>query len=108
MKINKKYIMIAFLMTMPVFTKADLDCGAFVDITKPLAQIIMIAAPIILLVLGTVDFGRAVGASDEKAMKKAISDFVKRLVICIVILILPVLINMIMGWIKWKDLTACW
>lgn len=84
-----------------------IDCGEFVEITKPIAQIVMIAAPILLLVLGTVDFLKAVAASDEKAMKKATSDFVKRLLICVIILILPLLINMIMGWVKFQDLTAC-
>lgn len=85
----------------------EIDCGEFVEITKPIAKIIMIAAPILLLVLGTVDFMKAVAASDEKAMKKAMSDFIKRLLICVIILILPVLINMIMGWVKFKDLSAC-
>ena len=85
-----------------------IDCGVFVDITKPIAKILMIIAPILLLVMGTVDFTGAVAASDEKAMKKATSNFVKRLIICVVILILPVLINTLMGWIKFDDLTACW
>lgn len=84
-----------------------IDCGEFVEITKPIAQIVMIAAPILLLVLGTVDFLKAVAASDEKAMKKAVSDFVKRLLICVVILLLPLIINMIMGWVKFQDLSAC-
>lgn len=107
----KKKMLLVFVVCLlsatPVFAD-PVDCGAFAEITKPIAQIIMIAAPILVLVLGTVDFGRAVAASDEKEMKKATSDFVKRLLICVAILILPVLINMIMGWVQFKDLTACW
>lgn len=86
----------------------EIGCGAFSDIASKARDIIMIAAPILLLVLGTVDFMKAVGASDEKAMRKVLSDFVKRLIICVIILILPILVNLIMGWTKYNDLTACW
>lgn len=107
----KKRIFMFFLLTIlfiPSFTLAATDCGAFADITSKARDIIMIAAPILLLVLGTVDFMKVVGAGDEKAMRKVLSDFVKRLIICVVILILPILVNLIMGWTKYNDLTACW
>ncbi len=85
-----------------------MDCGAFSEITTPIAKMILIIAPILLFLFGTLDFTRAVAAGDDKAMKKALSDFFKRLVICMLILLLPTLINTLMGWIKFQDLTACW
>jgi len=89
-------------------TDGSFDCGLFSDIVKPIAIIIMIIAPILVIILGTIDFLKAVAASDEKAMKKAFSDVGKRLLIAMVILLLPVLINTLMGWINFQDLTACW
>lgn len=117
MKKKISLLIMTMLVNMPVLAATasgapvkteGIDCGIFVDITKPIAKMLMIAAPILLLVFGTIDFTGAVAASDEKAMKKAVSNFIKRLIVCVVILILPVLINTLMGWIKFDDLTACW
>ena len=70
---------------------------------KMAMNIIFIGAPIILLVLGTIDFLRATTASDEKKMKKSVDTFIKRLIICVVILILPLIINTVMQVIKKKQ-----
>ena len=88
-------------------THALNTCAEFKEITTPIYKAIMIGAPALLLLFGTIDFGRAVAAGDEKEMKKATSDFVKRLLICVVILILPVLINLVMGWTTFGNLSAC-
>lgn len=94
---------ISFIST-PVFA---VDCGVFSEYTTIAARIIMIISPILLIVLGTVDFIGAIAASDEKAIKKATSNFLKRLLICVVILILPILVNLIIGFTTFNDLTAC-
>lgn len=100
---------ICLLVCIPVFAEETaVGCGAFVEITKPIAQGIMIIAPIILLVMGTIDMTKAVAASDEKAIKTAVSTLLKRFIICIIILLLPIIVNLIMGWTKFGDLTACW
>ena len=70
-------------------------------------NIIFIAAPILLIVLGTIDFLSATTASDEKKMRKAIDTFIKRLVICVVILILPLLINIVMSVVNVKSYKEC-
>lgn len=98
-------ITLSFMAT-PVFA-APVDCGAIADITGPAAKLIMIAAPIILIVMGTIDFLGAVAASDDRAFKKAFSNLLKRFLICVVILLLPLLINFVIGWTTFKDLTAC-
>jgi hypothetical protein len=82
-------------------------CAEFKEITRPIYNIIMIGAPSLLLLFGTIDFGKAVAAGDEKEMKQATSSFVKRLMICVAILILPTLINLIMGWTTFGSLSAC-
>lgn len=87
--------------------KEEFDCGILSEITYPIYKIILIMTPILLLLLGSIDFTKAVAAGEEKAMKKAVSDFGKRLIIAIAILILPVIVNMVMGWIKFQDLSAC-
>lgn len=83
------------------------DCGVIADITGPAAKLIMIAGPIILIVMGTVDILGVVTSGDEKSMSKAWSNLIKRFLICVVLLILPLLINFIIGWTTFKNLTAC-
>ena len=103
----KKLLLIAMLLFVtPVFADT-VDCGIISEFTRPAAHIIMIAAPIILIVLGSIDFLKAVTAGDEKDMKKAINNFIKRLIICIVILILPILVNMVISFTTFKDLHSC-
>ncbi len=94
------------LVSTPVFAET-VDCGIISEITRPAAHIILVIAPIILLVMGTIDFLGAVTAGDEKAMKKATSTFLKRLIICIVIMVLPALVNMVISFTQYNDFTSC-
>ena len=98
-------ITICFLAT-PVFAET-VDCGVVADITRPAVRLILIAAPIILIVMGGVDILTVVTSGDEKGMKKAWSNLIKRFIICVVLLILPLLVNFIIGWTSFNDLTAC-
>lgn len=97
---------ILFFSATPVFADT-VDCGVISEVTRPLAHLIMIAAPILLIIMGGVDVLSAVTGSDEKAMKKALSNFTKRLIICVIIFLLPLIVNMVIGWTTLNDLTAC-
>lgn len=57
---------------------------------------IKIAVPIIIIVMGSIDFGRAFLASDEDAMKKAQKRFIMRLIIGMVIFFIPTIINVLL------------
>ena len=109
----KKKLLLMFIMlttAFPVFavkTANPVDWGVVSEITRPLFHIIMIAAPILLIVMSAVDIFGVVSSSDEKNMKKCLNTMFKRFIICIIILILPLLINMIIGWTTLNDLTAC-
>ena len=98
-------IMICFIST-PVFA-APMNCGVIADITGPAARLIMIAGPIILVVMGAVDILGVVTSGDEKGMRKAWSNLIKRFIICVVLFLLPLLVNFIIGWTTFNDLTAC-
>lgn len=58
--------------------------------------IIRILIPILLIVFGMVDFGKAVLAQDEQNMKKAQSTFMKRLIIGVIIFFVPTIINLLL------------
>ena len=106
-KIIKYFLIVITLFTVtPVFADT-VDCGIISEFTRPAAKIIMIIAPILVLVLGTFDFLKAVSANDEKAMKVAVSTFLKRLLIAAIIIILPVIVNMVISFTTFKNLTSC-
>lgn len=63
------------------------------DLISEVLNYVKIAAPILLLVLGSVDFGQAVISQDKDALSKAFSKFVKRAIICVVIFFLPIIIK---------------
>ncbi len=56
---------------------------------------IKILVPIILIVMGVFDFGKAVLASDEKAIKQAQGKFIKRIIIALIIFLLPTIIEIL-------------
>lgn len=52
--------------------------------------------PAILIILGSIDFGKVVISSEKEAMSKAVSTFVTRVIISIVIFFLPLLIHLLL------------
>ena len=60
---------------------------------------IRIAVPILLIVLIMMDFLKATTAGDEKEMKKAQTDAIKRIVVGVVIVLLPSLVNILLNFV---------
>ncbi len=59
--------------------------------------LIRIAAPFIIILFGSLDFIKAVMASDEKKMKESRSKFIKRLIAFLLLIILPFVVQFIFG-----------
>ena len=57
---------------------------------------VRIIVPILIIVLGMVDFGKAVLANKEDTMKKAQLDFAKRVFIGVAVFFVPVLVDLVM------------
>lgn len=81
-----------------IFTETGSDDGKSLgDILSMVINIIKILVPIVLLVLGSIDFVQAIFAQDESAIKKAQSKFIKRLIIAVVIFLIPSILKVILG-----------
>lgn len=93
----------------------DASCDAIFDseaqaLIERLFGIVCIAVPILLIVLGSVDFGNAVLSSDQEAMQKAVKRFTTRCIVAVAIFFLPMLINLIFsfpGMDVVKDIVFC-
>ncbi|MEG0994705.1 MAG: hypothetical protein RSE91_01875, partial [Bacilli bacterium] len=77
------------------------DCGILSDelvkLLNDLWLIVEIISPLILIVTGAMDFVKATALDDKDALKKAVSIFLKRCVVVVVIFLLPYLINLILS-----------
>ena len=92
--------------------------GFIVRIIKNgLFPILQIGIPIILIVLGTLDLGKSVISSDDKAVKEAQSKLIKRCIYAILVFFIVTLVNLVfsmVGTIAGDDApglqswSACW
>ena len=86
--------------------KVSVDCNElFGDKSNPdslsylINEILMypkIIVPILLILLGTLDFAKAVISSKEDQMKKAQSTFIKRVIAAVAVFFIPALVDLIM------------
>ena len=79
-----------------------------INFFKIALQIIQIVIPVGIIVLGSIDLGKAVVANDEKAIKKAQSTLAKRFVAAIITFLVALIVYIALGVVgdeNWKD---CW
>lgn len=60
-------------------------------------RVFQIAIPIILVVLGMIDLGKAVTSNDEKQMKEAQKTLIKRVIYAILIFFIVALVKFVFG-----------
>lgn len=82
--------------------EVDVSCEGIlgeelISYINDLFDLIKIAVPIILIVLGCVDFGQAILSDDKDIMRKATSKFVKRCIVAIIIFFLPTLLTFLLN-----------
>ena len=81
-----------------------IDCAHLIDEDlKAVIQLVLkwvrIGAPILLIILMSVDFGQAVISQDQDAMKKATSKAVKRAIAAVALFFVPLLVSVMINWV---------
>ncbi len=83
-----------------VFILADV-CGGLLPLVKIIRNgvfpIIWIGIPIILILLGTIDLGKAVISSDEKEVKAAQSRLIKRCIYAVLVFFVATIVSVLMN-----------
>lgn len=69
---------------------------ALIDLLAMIINMVKILIPIILIVLGSLDFAQAIFAANEDGIKKAQQKFIKRLIIAVVIFLIPSILKVIL------------
>lgn len=73
-------------------------CAQTANIWKVLGYVVTIfkiVIPLLLIILGMVDLGKAVVSSDDKAISKSVSALVKRFIAAIVVFFVPTIVSAI-------------
>ena len=93
-------------------------CGGLLPIVKVvrngLMPIVQIGIPIVLIIFGTIDLGKAVIASDEKEIKAAQTRLIKRFIYAAVIFFIVTLVSVLMNIVakgsdeNTQSWSACW
>lgn len=71
--------------------------GPIVTLIKGVMNIFQIAIPILLIVFGSIDLGKAVMANDEKEIKGATNKLIKRAIAAVVVFLIPFIVNLVMS-----------
>ena len=73
-------------------------------------QIIRIAIPILIVLLGTIDLGKAVVAGDDKKIKEAQGMLIRRIIYGVAVFFVLVIVQTIFGTLGERDTTSgeCW
>lgn len=85
---------------MELFQIAMDYCGTLkpiILILDAVLTVIKIGIPIILILMGTIDLGKAVLSSDDKAIKESTSRLVKRVIAAVAIFFVTTIVELIMG-----------
>ena len=61
--------------------------------------IIQMGIPILLVLMGTIDLGKAVMSNDDKEIKGATGKLIKRAIAAVAVFFVVFLVNLVFGWI---------
>jgi large-conductance mechanosensitive channel len=79
-----------------------------VSLAKTALMLIQIIIPILLIIWGTIDLGKAVVASNEDNIKKAQSMLIKRIIAAVIVFLLVTLTTFVTGLVGGTDWKDCW
>lgn len=90
-------------MLLDIFADLKGDFGPVLDIIGTIIEIICLVVPIILVIICSIDFAKAVISQDNDALKKAMSKSFKRLIAGVIIFLLPFVVSFIMKIVGGSD-----
>ena len=62
--------------------------------------IIQIGIPILLILMGTIDLGKAVMSNDDKEIKGATSKLIKRAIMAVAVFFVTTIVTLVMNWLS--------
>ncbi|MDD3048870.1 MAG: hypothetical protein PHQ89_02635 [Bacilli bacterium] len=95
-----------------IFMLKDLCAGEgwtkVLNLIGDIFKLIQIFIPILLIIIGSVDLGKAVISSDEKAIKESQGMLVKRVIAAVLVFFVSAIVSIVMGLIGESAYENCW
>lgn len=92
---------------MNLFQIMDDACGGLLPVVKFVRKgvfpVIQIGIPILLILMGTIDLGKAVMSNDDKEIKGATGKLIKRAIAAVAVFFVTTLVSVVMGWLGNTD-----
>lgn len=84
-----------------------------INFLKSILAIVQWGVPILLIIMGSIDLGKAVLASDDKEIKGATSKLIKRAIAAVAVFFIPMIVNLLISMVadsgtKNGDFISCW
>ena len=71
--------------------------GPIIGLVKGVLSVIQFGIPIVLILLGTIDLGKAVMSSDDKEVKASQGRLIKRFIYAVLVFFVVLLVDLVMG-----------
>ena len=75
---------------------SDTEMNTVWNIVKTIILIIRILIPIALIVVGTIAFGKAIIADDDKEIKSSVTKLIKKVILAAFIFLLPAIVKVVL------------
>ena len=86
---------------------ADDACGGLLAVVQFIRRgvfpVIQIGIPIILILMGSIDLGKAVMSNDDKEIKGATGKLIKRAIAAVAVFFVVTLVSVVFGWLGKTD-----
>lgn len=84
------------------------ELKVIIGLIKGILLIAQIVIPILLIIWGTIDLGKAVVASKEDDIKKAQATLIKRVITAILVFLLSTIVTFALGLVGGTNWKTCW
>ena len=101
-----------------LFQIMDDSCGGLLPVVQFIRRgvfpVIQIGIPILLILMGTIDLGKAVMSNDDKEIKGATGKLIKRAIAAVAVFFVVTIVSVVMGWLGKTDVGSqngwahCW
>jgi hypothetical protein len=75
------------------------DAAVIANLVHAVINIIKIFIPIVLIIFGMLDLGKAVMSNDEKTMKEAQGKLIKRFIYAVLVFLVVTLVQVVLGFV---------
>lgn len=100
-------------LSMINFGLACKDIAPVIKFVKSIFTLIQWLIPIGLILMGSIDLGKAVLSSDDKEIKQATSKLIKRAIAAVAVFFIVLLVKLVMGLVSQSNgssnnIMSCW